>query len=308
MNNNYNFDPMTGQPVQQPVQNQNATNMYSQPQQPVQPTMNTYQQPSPQQPNKKNNTKLLIIIALVIVIGIVVGVLLLTNQKDKEAINSDNNNNSEVENNNETTEDKNTSGIVEEGVNTTYDENGAFLFRIEDVFTITGRGTVVTGTVERGTINLNDEVQVIGLDKEIITTTVTGVEVFRKNQDFATVGDNPGLLLKGVERDQVERGQAVVMPNSITAVKKFQADLSVIPTEEGGRGTPFYDGFSPKIYFKTDISGTINLPNGKEKVEPGENASVTITLEQSIAMDVGTEFSIREGGRTIANGKVTKVY
>ena len=278
--NNYNFDPMTGQPINQ----------------------------QPQQP-KKNN-KVLIIVIVLVIIGIIAGIVLLINQDKKEPANNETNNNSEVENNNETAEkDNNTSGKVEEGTNTTYDENGAFLFRIEDVFTITGRGTVVTGTVERGTINLNDEVQVIGLDKEIITTTVTGIEVFRKNQDWATVGDNPGLLLKGVERDQVERGQVVVKPNSIISTKKFDADISVISTEEGGRHTPFFNDYSPQFYFRgIDISGKITLPEGVEMVMPGDNVSATITLTSSVAMEVGTEFSIREGGRTIANGKVTRVY
>lgn len=278
--NNMQFDPMTGQPINQ----------------------------QPQQP-KKNN-KVLIIVIVLVIIGIIAGIVLLINQDKKEPANNETNNNSEVENNNETAEkDNNTSGKVEEGTNTTYDENGAFLFRIEDVFTITGRGTVVTGTVERGTINLNDEVQVIGLDKEIITTTVTGIEVFRKNQDWATVGDNPGLLLKGVERDQVERGQVVVKPNSIISTKKFDADISVISTEEGGRHTPFFNDYSPQFYFRgIDISGKITLPEGVEMVMPGDNVSATITLTSSVAMEVGTEFSIREGGRTIANGKVTRVY
>ena len=292
--NNYNFDPMTGQPINQ------------QPQQ--QPTMKTYQQPKQTQQPKKNN-KVLIIVIVLVIIGIIAGIVLLINQDKKEPANNETNN-SEVENNNETAEkDNNTSGKVEEGTNTTYDENGAFLFRIEDVFTITGRGTVVTGTVERGTINLNDEVQVIGLDKEIITTTVTGIEVFRKNQDWATVGDNPGLLLKGVERDQVERGQVVVKPNSIISTKKFDADISVISTEDGGRQTPFFNDYSPQFYFRgVDISGKITLPEGVEMVMPGDNVYATITLTSSVAMEVGTEFSIREGGRTIANGKVTRVY
>lgn len=305
-NNNYSFDPMTGQPINQQT-TQNTTNMYQQ--QPAQPqqSFNTYQQPvQPRQP-KKNN-KVFIIIAIVAVIAIIAGIFLFSNQDKKEPINNEIPNNSEIENKEETS-NKDTSGKVEEGTDTTYDENGAFLFRIEDVFTITGRGTVVTGTVERGTINLNDEVQVIGLDKEIITTTVTGIEVFRKTQDWATVGDNPGLLLSGVERDQVERGQVVAKPNSIISSKMFDADISVLSKEEGGRHTPFFNDYSPQFYFRSvDISGKITLPEGVEMVMPGDNVSLTVTLTSSVAMEVGTEFSIREGGRTIASGKVTKVY
>lgn len=254
--NNMQFDPMTGQPINQ-------------------------------QPRKKVNTRMLIIIAIIITV-IIVGIIFfskLLEEKGGENIPAKNNN-----------------------TNTTYDENGAFLLRIEDVFTITGRGTVVTGKVERGTIKMNDEVQIIGLDKEIITTIVTGIEMFRSTLDQATVGDNVGILLRGVKRDQVQKGQVVAKPNSISAVKKFEANLSVISTEDGGRGTPFFDGFSPKFYFLTDISGTIKLPKDKEMVKPGENVVVTVTLEESIAMEVGTEFTIREGGRIIANGKVTKVY
>ena len=306
MDNNYNFDPMTGQPInqqhaQQPMYNQQVNPVTQQFQQ---PSYNTYQQPK--QP-KKNN-KVFIIVAILAVIGIVAGIFLFSDQDKKEPINNEIPNNSEIKNKEETS-NKDTSGKVEEGTNTTYDENGAFLFRIEDVFTIAGRGTVVTGTVERGTINLNDEVQVIGLDKEIITTTVTGIEVFRKAQDWATVGDNPGLLLSGVERDQVERGQVVAKPNSIISSKMFDADISVLSKEEGGRHTPFFNDFSPQFYFgSVDISGKITLPEGVEMVMPGDNVSLTVTLTSSVAMEVGTEFSIREGARTIASGKVTKVY
>ncbi len=207
-------------------------------------------------------------------------------------------------------EEENTdvTGIVDKDTNTTYDENGDFLLRVEEVFVITGSGTVVTGTVERGTIKVNDEVQIIGLDKEIITTTVTGIEKFREMPDQATVGDSIGMMLKDVERDQVQRGQVIAKPNSITAIKKFEANLSVISTEDGGREMPFVDGYRPRLHLVTDINGTINLPSDKENVKPGENVVVTITLEESIAMEVGTEFTLWEGQKKTATGKVTKIY
>ncbi len=305
-NNNYKFDTTTGQPInqqsqQQPIQNQATTNMYSQPMQSTS-TVNTYQQPTePQQPKKNFNVKLLIIIAIAIIV-VVVGIVLIYNQNNTNN-NTNNDENSSTENNN-----LNTSGTVDKNTNTNYDENGAFLLRIESVSTVSERGTVVTGTIDRGTIKINDEVQVIGLDKEIITTTVAAVEAFKSNSNYAKIGDNVGLLLKGVEEGKVQVGQVVAKPNSIAAIKKFDADLLVVSTEDGGRSTPFFDGFSPEFYFKTDITGTINLPKGKEMVNPGENVSATVTLAESIALDVGTEFSIREGGRIIANGKITKVY
>ena len=157
---------------------------------------------------------------------------------------------------------------------------------------------------------MNDEVQVIGLDKEIITTTVTGVEVFRKDQDFATIGDNPGLLLKGVERDQVLRGQVVAKPNSITAHTKFDADVHILSEQEGSsRKTPFSNGFQPQFYFRTtDITGTIKLPEDVKMVNPGDEISFSVTLDSSVAMEIGTVFTIRENMKTIGFGKVTKVY
>ena len=314
MNNNYSFEPMTGQPINQ--QQPSNTNIY---QQPVQPTS---------EPPKKNN-KVFIIIAVLAVIAIVVGIVLFTSQNKENAKNNNSNTNSEVENNNgsnETQEDTSSNveedfdnsneennsflSIKEKWTKTDYDENGDFLFKIEDVFTISGRGTVVTGTVERGTIHLNDEVQVIGLDNEIITTTVTGVEVFRKDQDFATIGDNPGLLLQGVERDQVQRGQVVAKPNSIAAHTKFDADIHILSEEEGGsRKTSFTDGFQPQFNFcATDITGTIKFPEDLKIVNPGDEVSFSVNLNSSVAMEIGTVFTIRENMKTIGFGRVTKVY
>lgn len=301
-NNIIGYDSQTGQPIYANQTNQNI-NMQ-------QPQMNTGYSQQPVQPPKKNN-KGLVIVALLIVVGIVAAVLCFNNQDKKETTNNEIPNNSEVENSNQNNEQQNNSstGSVEEGTNTTYDENGAFLFSIEDVFTITGRGTVVTGTVERGKLNVGDTVQIIGLSEEILTAEVTGIEMFRSQKDEATVGDNVGILLKDITREQVQRGQVLEKQNSIVAATKFDADVHVLSTEEGGRSTPFFDGYRPQFYFRTtDITGVIDLPDNIEMVSPGEDVSFTATLVSNVAMEVGTEFSIREGGRTIAKGTVTKVY
>lgn len=304
-NNIIGYDSQTGQPIYANQTNQNI-NMQ-------QPQMNTgyTQQPVQTQPPKKNN-KALVIVAILIVVGIVAAVLYFNNQDKKETTNNETPNNSEVENNNSQNNDQqnnNSTGSVEEGTNTTYDENGAFLFSIEDVFTITGRGTVVTGTVERGKLNVGDTVQIIGLSEEILTAEVTGIEMFRSQKDEASVGDNVGILLKDITREQVQRGQVLAKPNSIVAATKFDADVHVLSKDEGGRSTPFFDGYRPQFYFRTtDITGVIDLPESIEMVSPGEDVSFTATLVSNVAMEVGTEFSIREGGRTIGKGTVTKVY
>jgi len=183
-----------------------------------------------------------------------------------------------------------------------------FLMPIEDVFTITGRGTVVTGRVERGTLKVNEEVEVVGIREKAIKTTVTGVEMFRKLLDFCQAGDNVGLLLRGTKREDVERGQVVVKPGSITPHTQFEAQVYVLAKDEGGRHNPFYSNYRPQFYFRTtDVTGVITLPEGTEMVMPGDNTEMTVELIQPIAMEEGLGFAIREGGRTVGSGKVTKI-
>jgi elongation factor Tu len=187
------------------------------------------------------------------------------------------------------------------------DTEKPFLMSIEDVFTITGRGTVVTGRVERGKLNLNDEVEIVGI-KPTQKTVVTGIEMFKKSLDYAEAGDNAGVLLRGISREQVERGQVLAKPGSVTPHKKFEAEVYVLSKEEGGRHTPFFANYRPQFYFRTtDITGVITLPEGVEMVMPGDNVSMSVELINPIAIEQGTEFSIREGGRTVGAGKVTKI-
>ena len=189
----------------------------------------------------------------------------------------------------------------------TRDVDKPFLMSIEDVFTITGRGTVVTGRVERGQLNLNDEVEIVGL-KETKKTVATGIEMFRKSLDYAEAGDNAGVLLRGIERDDVERGQVLAKPGSVTPHTKFEAQVYVLTKEEGGRHTPFFTNYRPQFYFRTtDVTGVVELPAGTEMVMPGDNITMTVELIAPIALEEGTEFSVREGGRTVGAGKVTKI-
>ena len=187
------------------------------------------------------------------------------------------------------------------------DTDKPFLMSIEDVFTITGRGTVVTGRVERGKLNLNDEVEIVGI-KPTQKTVVTGIEMFKKSLDYAEAGDNAGVLLRGISREQVERGQVLAKPGSVTPHKKFTAEVYVLSKEEGGRHTPFFANYRPQFYFRTtDVTGVIELPAGVEMVMPGDNVSMTVELIHPIAIEKGTEFSIRGGGRTVGAGKVTEI-
>ena len=187
------------------------------------------------------------------------------------------------------------------------DNDKPFLMSIEDVFTITGRGTVVTGRVERGILKLNDEVEIVGI-KDTRKTVVTGIEMFRKSLDFAEAGDNAGVLLRGINREDVERGQVLAKPGSVTPHKKFKAEVYVLSKEEGGRHTPFFSNYRPQFYFRTtDVTGVIELPAGVEMVMPGDNVSMTVELITKIAIENGTQFSIREGGRTVGAGKVTEI-
>ena len=187
------------------------------------------------------------------------------------------------------------------------DTDKPFLMSIEDVFTITGRGTVVTGRVERGQLKLNDEVEIVGL-KDTKKTVVTGIEMFRKQLDYAEAGDNAGVLLRGIAREEVERGQVLAKPGSVTPHKNFKAEVYVLSKEEGGRHTPFFSNYRPQFYFRTtDVTGVVKLPEGVEMVMPGDNVSMEVELIAPIAVENGTEFSIREGGRTVGAGKVTEI-
>jgi len=183
-----------------------------------------------------------------------------------------------------------------------------FLMPVEDVFTITGRGTVATGRVEQGVVKTGEEVEIVGIHKETAKTVVTGVEMFRKLLDQGQAGDNVGCLLRGVKREDVERGQVLSKPGSITPHTKFEAQVYVLSKEEGGRHTPFFKGYRPQFYFRTtDVTGVVELQEGVEMVMPGDNAEMTVELIQPIAMDEGLRFAIREGGRTVGAGAVTKI-
>ena len=183
-----------------------------------------------------------------------------------------------------------------------------FLMPVEDIFTITGRGTVATGRVERGVIKVNDNVEIVGLTDEKRTVVVTGVEMFRKQLDQAEAGDNVGLLLRGVQRDDIERGQVLAAPGTIHPHTKFEAEVYVLSKEEGGRHTPFFNGYRPQFYFRTtDVTGDITLGDGVEMVMPGDNATFKVELITPVAMDEGLRFAIREGGRTVASGVVSKI-
>jgi elongation factor Tu len=190
----------------------------------------------------------------------------------------------------------------------TRDTDKPFLMPIEDVFTITGRGTVVTGRIEQGQINSGEEVEIIGIQQETQKTVVTGLEMFNKTLDFAQAGDNAGVLLRGTKREEVERGQVVAKPGSITPHTHFKAEVYVLSKDEGGRHTPFFNGYRPQFYFRTtDVTGSIQLPEGQEMVMPGDNTNMEIQLIQPIAMDQGLRFAIREGGRTVGAGVVTEI-
>jgi len=186
--------------------------------------------------------------------------------------------------------------------------DGTFLMPIEDVFSISGRGTVVTGRIERGIVNVGEDVEIVGI-KDTVTTTVTGVEMFRKLLDEGRAGDNVGVLLRGTKREDVERGQVLCKPGSIKPHTKFEAEVYVLSKEEGGRHTPFFNGYRPQFYFRTtDVTGACDLPEGTEMVMPGDNVNMVVTLIAPIAMEDGLRFAIREGGRTVGAGVVAKIF
>jgi elongation factor Tu len=183
-----------------------------------------------------------------------------------------------------------------------------FLMPIEDVFTITGRGTVVTGRVEQGIVKVGEEIEIVGIHPETAKTVVTGVEMFQKLLDQGQAGDNIGCLLRGIKREEVERGQVLAKPGSITPHTHFNAEVYVLSKDEGGRHTPFFNGYRPQFYFRTtDVTGSIKLPEGQEMVMPGDNTNMEIELIQPIAMDQGLRFAVREGGRTVGAGVVTEI-
>ncbi|HVF52442.1 MAG TPA: elongation factor Tu [Actinomycetota bacterium] len=183
-----------------------------------------------------------------------------------------------------------------------------FLMPIEDVFTITGRGTVVTGRVEQGQLRVGEEIEIVGIEPKTSKTVVTGIEMFRKMLDEAQAGDNAGILLRGTKKDEVQRGQVLAKPGSVTPHTKFQAQVYILSKNEGGRHTPFFNNYRPQFYFRTtDVTGSVELPGGTEMVMPGDNTEMTVTLIQPIAMDEGLRFAIREGGRTVGAGRVIKI-
>ena len=189
------------------------------------------------------------------------------------------------------------------------DTDKPFMMPVEDVFSITGRGTVATGRVERGEVRVGDEVEIVGIKDETSKTTVTGVEMFRKLLDYAEAGDNIGALLRGVAREDIERGQVLAKPATITPHTKFKAEVYVLSKDEGGRHTPFFTNYRPQFYFRTtDVTGVVNLPEGTEMVMPGDNVEMTVELIAPIAIEDGTRFSIREGGRTVGSGVVTEIF
>ncbi|MGM0518778.1 MAG: elongation factor Tu [Campylobacterota bacterium] len=187
------------------------------------------------------------------------------------------------------------------------DVEQAFLMPVEDVFTIQGRGTVVTGRIEKGAVSLNEEIEIVGM-KDTRKTTVTGIEMFRKEMDRGEAGDNAGILLRGIKREDVERGQVLVKPGSITPHTKFRGEVYILSKEEGGRHTPFFSGYRPQFYVRTtDVTGSVTLPEGTEMVMPGDNVEMTVELVAAIALDKGTKFAIREGGRTVGAGVVAEI-
>ena len=188
------------------------------------------------------------------------------------------------------------------------DEAKAFLMSVEDVFSITGRGTVATGAIETGIIRTGDAVDIVGLSEEKMSSTVTGVEMFRKILDEGRAGENCGLLLRGIEKEQIKRGMVIAKPGSITPHAKFKAEVYILKKEEGGRHTPFHNNYRPQFYFRTlDVTGTIQLESGREMVMPGDNVTIDVELITGVAMDIGLRFAIREGGRTVGAGQVTEI-
>ena len=188
------------------------------------------------------------------------------------------------------------------------DTDKPLLLPVEDVFSITGRGTVASGRIDRGIVKVNDEIEIVGIKEETQKAVVTGVEMFRKQLDEGLAGDNVGVLLRGIQRDEIERGQVIAKPGSINPHTKFKGEVYILTKEEGGRHTPFFNNYRPQFYFRTtDVTGSIELPAGTEMVMPGDNVTIDVELIHPIAVEQGTTFSIREGGRTVGSGMVTEI-
>ncbi len=279
-NQNYNFDPMTGQPIQ----NYNVKN------------------------NK--NGKIVIILVTIIIAGICILAFTKVMKSSEEKNHSDmqqNQQNSTNQNNNDN--NNNTNGIGDSNADLTYDKTGAFLMPIEDIFTITGKGTVISGRIERGSIKIGETIQIIGMNHEIITTTISEIEKSKEKTNFDEAGEYVGVFFKYVIREDIERGQVLAIPNSIKAATKFDAEVYVLSKNEGGRHTPFFNNYRPQFYFRTtDIEGVITLPDDVELVNPGEKVTMSVELVSDVAMEKGTIFSVREGGRIIGKGTIIKVY
>lgn len=246
--------------------------------------------------------------SVIIITILVVSITFVGSKLIKRIFFKQNNNNiQQVQEDGNTSEESNVD-ISHSNIN--YDKNNSLLIPIEDVFIVRGRGTVVTGRVERGSIKLNDEIQIIGLNHEVITTTVTEMDTSTNNSQTAQSGENVGIFLKDISRDQIEIGQVIAKPNTIKAAKKFEANVNILSKEESGRNTSIYNNYHPQFYFwTTDITGTITLPDGVDKIESGDSdVKIIIELVSNVAMEVGTEFAIREDGATIGRGIVTKIY
>jgi len=189
------------------------------------------------------------------------------------------------------------------------DVDQPFLMPVEDIFSITGRGTVVTGRIERGRVEVGQEIDIVGMQEEKITSTVTGIEMFNKTLESGEAGDNAGILLRGIKKDEVSRGMVLAAQGSVTPHKQFECEVYVLSKEEGGRHTPFFKGYRPQFYFRTtDVTGDIQLPEGVEMVMPGDNATFKVDLIQPVALEEGLRFAIREGGHTVGAGVVTEIY
>lgn len=264
------------------------------------------------QPSRKSNRGLLV---LIIIIMVIIGIFVLK-PKDGNNPNSNSNSNSNVESNSNSQSNSSSNSNIESNsnsntttINTNYDKDGAFFMPINDVFTITGKGTVVTGKITRGTIKLNDEIEIIGLNHEVKTTIVTGITSNREQWDSAQIGDSVALTLKDVSREEIEPGQVVAKPNSIKETKKIEANVYILTKEEGGRKTPIFPNYKPTFYFYdiAYITGTVTLLGGKESANPGDKVDMSVVLEKSVALEIGAEFTIREGGTTIGRGTITKI-
>ena len=292
-NSNYNFDPITGQPLSHEQQAN-----YQQLEQLQFQNKNSYKPPNSNGSSNKKNLVILLMIGIFIAILVVVFYFINKNEKESSL-------SSPAENNQQNAED-----IIEnkEEENPT-DENYEFLYNIEEVVNSTGVDTVVIGQITQGEVKVGDNVQIIGITDEIITVEVTKIEVSGEEREKATVGENANITLKNITQDQVKEGQVLAKPNSITAVTKFDAEVYILTEEEGGRSQPFFTNYKVDFYFgSAKTSGTITLPEEIHMASPGDTVSFTVTLKNNVVITVGTEFSIKEGNRTVGTGTVTKIY